>query len=125
MKKVVKLNEEHIRKIIKEVVKKSLNEEMMDYEFPGCENDEIWCQIAKEGGLSYTNKERDIYFYIEEYPANNGDGYVYYVHDGHDKNENHWIEGTGFLHKAQRTLYQLAGMALDGDYVSDNDGMDR
>lgn len=95
--KTIRLNERRLRNIIKEAVKKTLNEEMG---WPFRDDDEIWVQIAKEGGKSWTDEENNIHLYIEEEEKPSGQK-IYVVRDEEDG----VIAYSQYLHKAQRSLH--------------------
>lgn len=103
--KTIRLNERQLRKIISEAVKKTLKEEMV-WPF---KDDEIWAQIEKEGGMSWSDGN-GLELRIEEGTDRNGST-IYCVFD-----ENGELEGYSiYLHKAQRYLHDAVARLLDGE----------
>lgn len=108
MKRVIKINEEQLRKLIGVTVKKVINETILnpqdsgpdDYnaaptmDWPFEKDNEIWQEIAKEGGMSWT--DGNVEFKIVKEPDG---GYVVYDENGE------LSAASMYLHKAQKGLY--------------------
>ena len=100
----IKINESQLHRIITEAIKRTLNEEM---EWPFREDDEIWAQISKEGGMSWSDGN-GTELKIEKETGKNGIP-IYVVYD-----ENGELEGySKFLHKAQKYLHDAVVRVLD------------
>jgi len=99
-KKTIRLNENQLRKIISEAVKKALSEEP-ENRFK--DDDEIWAQIEKEGGKSWTDEDSGLHLYIDETERHDGLK-IYVVRD----DEGGVFGYSQYLHKAQRSLYNAA-----------------
>lgn len=108
-KGTIKLNENQLKNIIKESVKKVLKESWQD--------DEIYAEIEKEGGMSWTDKESGRHIYIEEYEKPNGMK-VYLVCD----EDGGIFAQSQYLHKAQRSLYNAAVKIQDFERIK-RDGL--
>lgn len=124
MKKIVRINEGQLRDMIKSAVRKTLSElhnpgmdgddynavETMDWPFE--KGNDVWEEIAKEGGMSWT--DGDTHFKI----VKNGDKYLVY-----DENDE-LMGSSAYLHKAQKYLYMAVVDYLEGLNPDDEDEME-
>ena len=115
MKKVVRLNEWQLRKIIKSTIKKAINESTIGkegfgdtynaadaMEWPFESGNDVWEEIAKEGGMSWS--DGNVEFKIVK------EGNVYRVYGENGELIGHSMH----LHKAQKGLYNAVVDYLEG-----------
>jgi len=73
--------------------------------------DEVRAQIEREGGMSWTDEDLGLKFYIKERKSSKDGQPVYVVYD----KDNNMVAASRYLEKAQRSLYNNVVVALEQD----------